>query len=109
MLLLLAAILSLLPALDPESDMPMVLLAFFNIFSASSSFGDSILADDEFRKPSVDWLRRDCERSGFLDPSGSELSLSYTGGMSCRIEECRLENLEAGFSSLAGFAAVSSA
>lgn len=109
MLLLLAEILSLLAALDPESDMPMVLLAFFNIFSASSSFEDSVLADDELRKPSDDCLRLDFERSDFLDPSGSELSLSYAGGTSRGIEEYRLENLDAGFPSLAGFAAASSA
>lgn len=108
MLLLLAEILSLLAAIDPDSDRPSVLLAFFNVFPASSSFENSVLADDEPRKPSVDCLRRVLERSDFPDPSGSELSLSYAGGISRGIEECRRENLETGFSVLAGFMSASS-
>lgn len=106
MLLLLAELLSFLAAL--ESDMPIVLLAFFNTFSASSSHEGSVLADDELLRPRVDCLGRDLERSGLWNPSGSELSLSYAGGISRGIEECLLENLEAGFSFLAGFTAVSS-
>ena len=88
--------------------MPIVLLAFFNTFSASSSHEDSVLADDEFLIPRANCLRRDLERSDLWDPSGSELSPSYAGGISRGIEECLLENLEVGLSSLARFTAVSS-
>ena len=82
MLLLLAETLSCLAALDPGSEKPIWLLAFFNVFSASSSFDGSVLADDELLRPRLDCLRRDLGTSVFLDPSGSELSLSYTGGIS---------------------------
>lgn len=76
MLLRLADILSLWVPLDPESVMPMLLLDLFTVFSASS-LEDSMLAD-ELLKPSVDCLLRDVERSAFLGPSCSKVSLSST-------------------------------